>query len=185
MRARYVVIGGLSAVLLLGACGGSSDDSSSSTSSTAAKETTTSTTKAASSSSGGATTANGEVPDPCTLVSEGQLAADLGASPGTGTPQTVDPKQRKICRYDSGLILAVEVAGNYDASVQGIRDNSGGATITELPGVGNAAIWQDNGSGMGQLVAQGDTYMVGVTVPQGGQAPALTIAKEMLEALTA
>jgi hypothetical protein len=181
MRARYVVIGGLSAVLLLGACGGGSDDSSSSTSSTAAKETTTSTAKEA--SSGGATTTNGEVPDPCTLVAQGQLAADLGASPGTGTLQTVDPKQRKICRFDSGLILAVEVAGNYEASVQGIRDNSGGATITEMPGVGNAAIWQDFGNGMGQFVAQGDTYMVGVTVPQGGQAPALTIAKEMLEAL--
>ena len=182
MRARYVVIGGLSAVLLLGACGGS-DDSSSSTSSTAAKETTTSTAKDTSSSTGGATTTNGEVPDPCTLVAEGQLTADLGAPVGTGTPQTVDPKQRKICRYDSGLILAVEVAGNYDASVAGIRQNSGGATITELPGVGNAAIWQDFGNGMGQFVAQGDTYMVGVTVPQGGQAPALTIAKEMLEAL--
>jgi hypothetical protein len=181
MRARYVVIGGLSAVLLLGACGGGSDDSSSSTSSTAAKETTTSTAKEA--SSGDATTTNGEVPDPCTLVAQGQLAADLGASPGTGTLQTVDPKQRKICRFDSGLILAVEVAGNYEASVQGIRDNSGGATITEMPGVGNAAIWQDFGNGTGQFVAQGDTYMVGVTVPQGGQAPALTIAKEMLEAL--
>ncbi len=173
---KYAVIGGPSAVLLLGACGGI-DDSSSSTSSTAANETTTST------ATGGATTTNGEVPDPCTLVSQSQLAADLGASVGTGTPQTVDPKQRKICRYDSGLILAVEVAGNCDASVQGIRDHSGGATITELPGVGNAAIWQDFGNGKGQFVAQGDTYMVGVTVPQGGQAPALTIAKEMLEAL--
>jgi hypothetical protein len=181
--AKYAVIGGLSAVLLLGACGGSDDSSSPTTSSTAAKQTTTSTAKDASSSTGGATTTNGEVPDPCTLVAEGQLAADLGAPVGTGTPQTVDPKQRKICRFDSGLILAVEVAGNYDASVAGIRQNSGGATITELPGVGNAAIWQDNGSGMGQFVAQGDTYMVGVTVPQGGEAPALTIAKEMLEAL--
>jgi hypothetical protein len=181
--AKCAVIGGLSAVLLLGACGGGGDDSSSSTSTTAAKQTTTSTATDASSSSGGARTANGEVPDPCTLVSQGQLAADLGASPGNGTPQSVDPKQRKICRFDSGLILAVEVAGNYDASVQGIRDNSGGATISELPGVGNAAIWQEFGNGMGQLVAQGDTYMVGVTVPSGGQAPALTIAKEMLEAL--
>jgi hypothetical protein len=123
------------------------------------------------------------VPDPCTLVAPGQLAADLGASPGNGTPQSVDPSQRKICRYDSGLILAVEVAGNYDASVEGIRQHSGGATITELPGVGTAAIWQDFGNGTGQLVARGDTYMVGVTVSQGGQAPALTIAKEMLEAL--
>jgi hypothetical protein len=184
MRAvRYAAIGGLSAVLLLGACGGGSDDSSSSTtSSTVPKQTTTSTAKDAS-SSGGSKTTGGEVPDPCSLVAQGQLAADLGASPGTGTLQSVDPSQRKICRYDSGLILAVEVAGNYDASVQGIRDNSGGATITELPGVGEAAIWQDFGTGMGQLVAKGTTYMVGVTVPQGGQAPALTIAKEMLEAL--
>jgi hypothetical protein len=183
MRARYVVIGGLSAVLLHGACAGCDDSSSSPTSTTATKQTTTSTAKEASSSSGGAKTTGGEVPDPCTLVAQGQLAADLGASPGTGTPQSVDPTQRKICRFDSGLILAVEVAGNYEASVQGIRDNSGGATITEMPGVGNAAIWQDFGNGTGQFVAQGDTYMVGVTVTQGGQAPALTIAKEMLEAL--
>jgi hypothetical protein len=183
MRAtKLAMIGGLSAVLLLGACGGSDDSSSATTSSTATKQTTTSTAKEAS-SSGGAKTSGGEVPDPCTLVAPGQLAADLGASPGAGTPQTVDPTQRKICRFDSGLILAVEVAGNYDASVAGIRQNSGGATITELPGVGKAAIWQELGNGMGQLVAQGDPYMVGVTVPQGGQAPALTIAKEMLEAL--
>jgi hypothetical protein len=178
--AKYAVIGGLSAALLLGACGGSDDSSSSTTSTSPA--TTTSTAKDTS-STGGAKTTGGEVPDPCTLVAQGQLAADLGASPGNGTPQSVDPSQRKICRYDSGLILAVEVAGNYDASVEGIRQNSGGATITELPGVGTAAIWQETGNGMGQLVAQGDTYMVGVTVPQGGQAPALTIAKEMLEAL--
>jgi hypothetical protein len=180
--AKYAVIGGLSAVLLLGACGGS-DDSSSPSSSTAARQTTTSTAHDASSSSDGATTTDGEVPNPCTLVAEGQLAADLGASPGTATPQTVDPSQRKICRYGSGLILAVEVAANYDASVERIRQSSGAATISELPGVGEAAIWQDTGSGTGQLVAQGNTYMVGVTVPQGGQAPALTIAKEMLEAL--
>jgi hypothetical protein len=181
--AKYAVIGGLSAVLLLGASGGSDDSTSSTTSSTATKQTTTSTAKDASSSSGGATTTGSEVPDPCTLVATGQLAADLGASPGTGTPQSVDPSQRKICRFDSGLILAVEVAGHYDASVEAIRENSGGATISELPGVGKAAIWQEFGNGTGQLVAQGDTYMVGVTVPQGGQAPALTIAKEMLEAL--
>lgn len=180
--AKYAVVGGLSAVLLLGACGGSDDSSSSTSSTTAAKQTTTSTAKEAS-SSGGAKTTGGQVPDPCTLVAQGQLAADLGASPGTGTPQSVDPTQRKICRFDSGLILAVEVAGNYDASVEAIRANSGGATISELPGVGQAAIWQEFGNGMGQLVAQGDTYMVGVTVTQGGQAPALTIAKEMLEAL--
>jgi hypothetical protein len=178
---RYAVIGALSAVLLLGACGGGSDDSSASTSSSST--TTTSTAKDASSSTGGATTTGGQLPDPCALVAPGQLAADLAASPGTGTPQSVDPTQRRICRFDSGLILAVEVAGNYDASVEAIRQNSGGATISELPGVGTAAIWQDFGNGTGQLVAQGDTYMVGVTVPQGGQAPALTIAKEMLEAL--
>jgi hypothetical protein len=183
MRAvKYAVIGALSAALLLGACGGS-DDSSSPSSSTPAKPTTTSTAKDASSSTGGAAATGGEVPDPCTLVAEGQLAADLGATPGTATPQSVDPSPRRICRYGSGLILAVEVAGNYDASVEAIREHSGGATISELPGVGRAAIWQDLGSGTGQLVAQGDTYMVGVTVPQGGQAPALTIAKEMLEAL--
>jgi hypothetical protein len=177
--AKYAVIGGLSAVLLLGACGGSDDSSSSTTSSSPGTASTAKDT----SSTGGAKTTDGEVPDPCTLVAQGQLAADLGASPGNGTLQTVDPSQRKICRYDSGLILAVEVAGNYDASVAGIRQNSGGGAITELPGVGKAAIWQESGNGTGQLVARGDTYMVGVTVPQGGQAPALTIAKEMLEAL--
>ncbi len=178
---KYAAIGALGAVLLLGACGGGSDDSSSS--STTTIPATSSTAKDTSSTTVVTKPANGEVPDPCTLVAQGQLAADLGVSPGTGTPQSVDPKQRKVCRYDGGLILAVEVAGNYDASVTNIQQNSGGATITELPGVGNAAIWQDFGNGMGQLVARGDAYMVGVTVPQGGQAPALTIAKEMLEAL--
>src|SRR3954469_17901575 len=102
---RYAVIGGLSAVLMLGACGGSDDSSSSTTSSSPA--TTTSTAKDTS-SIGSAKTTGGEIPNPCTLVAQGQLAADLGASPGNGTPQSVDPSPRKICRYDSGLILAVE-----------------------------------------------------------------------------
>jgi hypothetical protein len=125
----------------------------------------------------------GEVPDPCALLDAGEVTDLLGADPGTGTASGPVPDVRKVCIYSSGLILAVEVAGNYDSSVAIIRDDPLGATVEDVDGVGAEAIWQDFSGGVGQLVALGDAYFVGVSVPTGGQPAAQAITEAMLAAL--
>jgi len=125
----------------------------------------------------------GEVPDPCTLVDASVLNDALGSDPGSGTVQGPVPDVRKVCLYPTGLILAVEDAANYEVSVDLIREDPLGATISDVDGVGLEAIWQDFGGGLGQLVARGDAYFVGVSVPAEGQAAAQAIAEAMLAAL--
>jgi hypothetical protein len=123
------------------------------------------------------------VPDPCVLVAPPQLVVLLGADPGAPTPSAYDPEQRKICAYASGMILAVEVADNYDAAIDIMRDETGERSVREVSGVGSAAVWQDIGEGVGQFVALGDDYFVGVTLPAGGQEVGRTVAEAMLAAL--
>lgn len=127
-------------------------------------------------------TTGGEVPDPCSLITAEELGAILGSDPGTGTVQAVVPDQRKVCLYDTGLILAVEVAENWEASIDFLRD-SGTGSVTEVSGIGESAIWQDVGGGIGQLLALGPDYFVGVTVVTGGQSASEDVAQIMLEAL--
>ena len=64
-----------------------------------------------------------------------------------------------------------------------IRDETGEDSVHEVSGVGNAAVWQDTGDGMGQFIAQGDEYFVGVTLPGGGQDVGQVVAEAMLAAL--
>jgi hypothetical protein len=93
--------------------------------------------------------------------------------------QATDPSQRKICRFDSGLILAVEITDNYDASVAGIKSSQTG-NVEEVAGVGNAAIWQGIGTQAGQFLIKGDDYFVAVTLPAGDKATGRAIAEAML-----
>jgi hypothetical protein len=44
-------------------------------------------------------------------------------------------------------------------------------------------VWQDVGDEVGQFIAQGDDYFVGVTLPAGGQDVAQVVAEAMLAAL--
>lgn len=124
----------------------------------------------------------GEVPDPCSLITAEQLGGILGSDPGAGTVQAVVPDQRKVCFYDTGLILAVEVAENWEASIAILRD-SGTGSVTDVSGIGESAIWQDVGGGVGQLLALGPDYFVGVTVVAGGQSAGEQVAEIMLQAL--
>jgi hypothetical protein len=96
------------------------------------------------------------VPDACSLITAARLGELLGSDPGDGQPQSVSP-DRSICIYSGGVITAVEVAGNFEASRKIIEDN--GSTTTDVPGVGNAAFFDSNG----QLVAKGDRVFVAVT----------------------
>jgi hypothetical protein len=188
---RRVVATTLGVALLLSACGGDDDDTGGG--GEAAGDTTT--TAAADAAAGATTTVaagattttaapvDDAVPDPCTLIPGPELAMMLAADQGAGESSAYDPEQRRICSYASGLILAVELADHYDTAIDIIRDETGEDSVHEVSGVGNAAVWQDIGDGMGQFIAQGDEYFVGVTLPGGGQDVGQVVAEAMLAAL--
>jgi hypothetical protein len=121
----------------------------------------------------------GDVPDACALLSSEELTSILGSDPGTAVDESFDPVQRRVCTYTSGLILAVEVAENWqgDASF-GLIDNPS----VEVEGIGEEAHWQDIGGGTSQLVALGPEYFVALTV-NGGQETAERLGEAMLAAL--
>jgi hypothetical protein len=189
---RQVIASTLGAALLLSACGGDDDDRR--PGGDAGGDTTT--TAAADAAAGATTTAAADattttaaapvddaVPDPCTLIPGPALAMMLAGDQGAGQSSAYDPEQRRICSYGTGVILAVELADHYDTAIDIIRDETGDDSVNEVSGVGNAAVWQDLGDGMGQFVAQGDEYFVGVTLPAGGQDVAQVVAEAMLAAL--
>jgi hypothetical protein len=188
---RRVVATTLGVALLLSACGGDDDDTGGG--GEAAGDTTT--TAAADAAAGATTTVaagattttaapvDDAVPDPCTLIPGPALAMMLAADQGAGESSAYDPEQRRICSYASGVILAVELADHYDTAIDIIRDETGEDSVHEVSGVGNAAVWQDIGDGMGQFIAQGDEYFVGVTLPGGGQDVGQVVAEAMLAAL--
>jgi len=182
---RQVVASALGAALLLSACGGDDDDTDAGGDPGGA----TTTTAAADAAAGATTTTTAApvdedaVPDPCTLIPAPELALLLAGDPGAGTSSAYDPEQRRICSYASGVILAVELADHYDMAIDIIRDETGEDSVREVSGVGNAAVWQDVGDEVGQFIAQGDDYFVGVTLPAGGQDVAQVVAEAMLAAL--
>jgi hypothetical protein len=188
---RRVVATTLGVALLLSACGGDDDDTGGGgeaggdTTTTAAADAAAgaTTTVAAGATTTTAAPVDDAVPDPCTLIPGPELAMMLAADQGAGESSAYDPEQRRICSYASGVILAVELADHYDTAIDIIRDETGEDSVHEVSGVGNAAVWQDIGDGMGQFIAQGDEYFVGVTLPGGGQDVGQVVAEAMLAAL--
>jgi hypothetical protein len=189
---RQVIASTLGAALLLSACGGDDDerrpggDAGGDTTTTAAADAAagaTTTAAADATTTTAAAPVDDAVPDPCTLIPGPALAMMLAGDQGAGQSSAYDPEQRRICSYGTGVILAVELADHYDTAIDIIRDETGDDSVSEVSGVGNAAVWQDLGDGMGQFVAQGDEYFVGVTLPAGGQDVAQVVAEAMLAAL--
>ncbi len=190
---RQLVASTLGVALLLSACGGDDDDGGAG--GDAGGDTTT--TAAADAAAGATTTAaagattttaaapvdDDAVPDPCTLIPGPALAMMLAGDQGAGQSSAYDPDQRRICSYATGVILAVELADHYDTAIDLIQDETGEDSVKEVSGIGNAAVWQDLGDGMGQFIAQGDEYFVGVTLPAGGQDAGQVVAEAMLAAL--
>jgi hypothetical protein len=125
----------------------------------------------------------GEVPDPCAVLAADKLSALAGGDPGVGTVKGMVPEQRKVCVFAGGLSLALEVGEGYEASVDLIKASPSGATIEDVKGVGKAAVWQDFGTGVGQLVANGDRYFVSVMVSAGGREVGEALAGAMLDQL--
>lgn len=185
---RQVVATALGVAIVLSACGGDDDDSGGdaapgTTTTTAAGAATTPTAAGATTTTTAAPIEDTAVPDPCVLVPQMQLALLVGGDPGPGETSAYDPEQRRICIYGTGMILAVELADHYDTAIDIIRDETGEDSVQEVSGVGNAAVWQDIGDGVGQFIAQGDDYFVGVTLPAGGQDVGQQVAEAMLAAL--
>ena len=119
------------------------------------------------------------MPDACALLSSEELTSILGADPGTAVDESFDPEHRRICTHTSGLLLAVEVAENWQGDDSfGLIDNPS----VEVDGIGEEAHWQDIGSGMGQLVALGPVYFVALTV-NGDHETAERLGEAMLAAL--
>jgi hypothetical protein len=190
---HQVIASTLGVALLLTACGGDDDDSGSGgdaaggTTTTAAADaaagSTTSTTSAGATTTTAAAPVDDAVPDPCTLIPGPALTMMLAGDQGAGQSSAYDPEQRRICSYATGVILAVELADHYDTAIDIIQDETGEDSVNDVSGVGNAAVWQDLGDGMGQFIAQGDEYFVGVTLPAGGPDVAQVVAEAMLAAL--
>jgi hypothetical protein len=123
------------------------------------------------------------VPNPCELLNPDELAFVLGRRPGRATPSAYDPEQRRICTYGSGVIVALEIAENYDTAIEVARDESGEDSVSEVSGVGEGAVWQEVGDGSGWFMALGDEYFVGVLMPGGHQGRGQAIAALALIAL--
>lgn len=125
------------------------------------------------------------VPDPCALVSSDALSIALGSEQGVGDLQAADPTERQVCLYETGTFLLVEDGANYESTVTDLREQSSGSTIEDVPGVGDAAIWQDAGEAGQLLVLDGD-YFIAVALETGGadgKPAALAIAEAMLAAI--
>jgi hypothetical protein len=187
---RQVGATALGVAILLSACGGDDDDTggdaaegTATTTRAAAGATTTTAAAGATTTTTAAPIEDTAVPDPCTLLQPMQLGILVGGDPGPGETSAYDPEQRRICIYGTGMILAVELADHYDTAIDIIRDETGEDSVHEVTGVGKAAVWQDIGDGVGQFIAQGDDYFVGVTLLTGGQDVGRAVAEAMLAVL--
>ena len=127
--------------------------------------------------------ADGSIPDPCTLISAVEtITPILGFDPGTGTVNADQPGASKVCLFTSGLILQVETADRYEEAVSLIADPATGATTQELTGVGDEGLIADYGDGINQVVARNSDFWVGVTGVITAQ-QATQVAQAMLAAL--
>ena len=93
------------------------------------------------------------VPDPCTLIPGPELAMMLAAD-RAGESSAYDRAAEDL-QLRPGVILAVELADHYDTAIDIIRDETGEVVVHEVSGVGNAAVWQDIGDGMGRSSPRG------------------------------
>ncbi|MEV5003688.1 hypothetical protein [Nocardioides sp. LML1-1-1.1] len=175
MLPRLVLASFTLATLSLAGCGGSDDDPS------GTPETELGASRESVGPEGADTTEaapTGEVPDPCTLLDTEQLTDLLGADPGEGSVAGPVPDQRKICTFSTGVILAVEVAADWDETLVQLEKNAGKDALEPAAGVGTEAYWQEKGQ---QLIALGEHYFVGVT--GADQAAGKAVAEGMLAAL--
>jgi hypothetical protein len=170
MRRLHILLATLLVACAAGANGASDTTTAAVPASTSTAAAVTTTAPAGETTTSGVADGEG-VPDACTLITAEELSQLLGVETGEGTPQGASP-DRSICIYPAGVITAIEVADNYQASRDLIEDQ--GRSTEDVAGVGTAAFFDE----AGQLVALGDRYFVAVTAP--GEIAVLTVVAQRL-----
>ena len=127
-------------------------------------------------SGSGSNRTEGTAPNACEAISADELSEIAGKDQGKANDMTA-ADSRSVCLYDSGTILAIEVAGNYEAT-RAVAGEQGTKT-EDVDGVGKKAYTDPSG----QIVALGDNYFVAVTVRDADQEKNKEVAKKMLEAI--
>jgi hypothetical protein len=155
-------------VLGLTACGGGTDAAATaspaaSTSAGASAAPATTQAEAGGASEAAEPAEGGALPDPCGLLSQDELAAILGSAPGKGEWAGSSPNLRQVCTYPDSTILGVEVGADYAGSIAAIETAGLGGKVSELPGVGEKAVFVTYDMGIAQVFALKGGYMVDVT----------------------
>lgn len=108
--------------------------------------------------------ASGRIPDPCTLLSNDEIAAIIGSDPGAGTKtQTVD--SRAVCSYEDGgkFIVGISDGDQYGTMADRALEKGG----TEIAGVGDNAVYQVVYGAVAQLIAVQAGMAVDISMPLG------------------
>lgn len=176
------LIGLAVAGLILTGCGSSGGSTDAAAPSSAAAAPTASAAPSESVPSASAAAPTGEVPDPCALLTAEEISAITGSDPGTPKPNAVYPDVRKICKFDGGLILAVEVAEDYDGSVAMVKGDSNVEDSEDVSGVGDKAFFSTYTFGATQILAVQGDYFIGVTSLLDKE-KSIALAQAMLAAL--
>ncbi|MCX6431531.1 MAG: DUF3558 family protein [Actinobacteria bacterium] len=179
------LIGLAAAGLILTGCGssGGSTDAAAPSSAAAAPESPAASAAASESvPSASAAAPTGEVPDPCALLTADEISAITGSDPGTPKPNAVYPDIRKICNFEGGLILAVEVAADYDGSVAMVKGDTNVEDSEDVSGVGDKAFFSTYTFGATQILAVQGDYFIGVTSLLDKE-KSIALAQAMLAAL--
>jgi hypothetical protein len=158
MRGHIVAAALLSFIVLLAACGGddsSSKDSSSSTTVAGTSSTTAAASTATTASSGGST-ASGNTPDPCSLITDAEATAILGGTVTRGSATSAfrghDCKWTNAATAGNVLVQVYKGRAFYNPSVHG--------KTSDLSGVGDEAFVTASGTTTVTVgIRKGDTVV--------------------------
>jgi hypothetical protein len=114
---------------------------------------------------------DGDLPDACTFLTRAQLITAFG-DPGNGEP--AGGGSRNVCFFDSGLIVGVSDASQFDSEQS--LDEGGGAECSEVPGVGDRATFCITGNVVGTLRWIDGAVMYDVTAGSIDQADFIPLA---------
>ena len=98
--------------------------------------------------------------DACTLLAPDDLQLALGSDPGT--PKAGKPlKNHTVCTFSAGPIVGLSPSSRFDPTVKTIR--KGSAEVSDVPGLGDKAVFAVTSGAVGQLVAAKGKYTVDIT----------------------
>ena len=151
----------VAAAAVLTACGGSSSTSSSSSAAAATPSEMASETPSDAASEMASDTASPvalDVPDVCAAAPADTIATIIGTDPGAPTAGTGS------CVYeDVKLQIGVVAGDSYDASLESMKSDPETASVEDISGIGDHAVYGTQTDGTGAVFAvQGDWAVVAV-----------------------